>query len=223
MIRVVFLCLCGFDYVHLSILWRQSISVSHIPLYCTSNFSLPSLFLCLPPLSSPSPLWSFWMEAENRRERLFQSELLSRNAYIWSLTPRQGLMESQVRQCGLLWFVKRGGGGGGGGRRRGGSYAYYYACACIIISGRPTVCAHAHVKNLDAKSVRQSESDSVSFCLVMCVRQCCCWAKLAPGEEMEESVWEGEEKRQGWWWWWWWGWRGGTRGLTMTTQMHQSH
>lgn len=43
---------------------------------------------------------------------------------------------------------------------------------------------------------------------------------------MEESVWEGEEKRQGWWdgddddddea-------EGGTRGLTMTTQMHQPH
>lgn len=42
---------------------------------------------------------------------------------------------------------------------------------------------------------------------------------------MEESVWEGEETRQGWWdddddeaea-------EGGTRGLTMTTQMHQPH
>lgn len=43
---------------------------------------------------------------------------------------------------------------------------------------------------------------------------------------MEESVWEGEEKRQGWWddddgdddea-------EGGTRGLTMTTRMHQPH
>ncbi len=46
---------------------------------------------------------------------------------------------------------------------------------------------------------------------------------------MEESVWEGEEKRQGWWdaddddnddedea-------EGGTRGLTVTTQMHQPH
>lgn len=42
---------------------------------------------------------------------------------------------------------------------------------------------------------------------------------------MEESVWEGEEKRPGWWddandddea-------EGGTRGLTMTTQVHQSH
>lgn len=47
-------------------------SLPHIPLYCTSNFSLPSLSLCLPPLSlppslQPSPLRSFWMEAENRR------------------------------------------------------------------------------------------------------------------------------------------------------------
>lgn len=37
-------------------------SLPHIPLYCTSNFSLPSLSLCLPPLSPslspalPSPL-----------------------------------------------------------------------------------------------------------------------------------------------------------------------
>lgn len=29
------------------------ITLSHIPLYCTSNFSLLSLLLCLPPLSSP--------------------------------------------------------------------------------------------------------------------------------------------------------------------------
>ena len=72
-------------------------------------------------------------------------------------------------------------GGMEGGVGGGGSYAYYYVCACIIIissiiiiSGRPAACAHAHAKNLDAKSVRQSESDSVSFCLVMCVRQCCC-------------------------------------------------
>lgn len=56
----------------LSIPWRQSISQSLIPLYCTSNFSLLLLLPCPPsPLSlspQPSPQWSFWMEAENSWE-----------------------------------------------------------------------------------------------------------------------------------------------------------
>lgn len=66
----------------------------------------------------------------------------------------------------------------GGVAKRGG-HMPTIMCECmhIIISGKPSVCARVHIlarKNLDAKCVRQSESDSVSFCLVMCVRQCCC-------------------------------------------------
>lgn len=45
-------------------------------------------------------------------------------------------------------------------------------CASSKVGG----CATVHMrkqekKSLNAKSVRQCESDSVSFCLVMCVRQ----------------------------------------------------
>lgn len=92
-----------------SILWRQSISLSHIPLYCTSNFSLPSLFLCLPPLSSP-PLsdpseWRLRIDG-----RLFQSEQECLYMESYTTASADGVAGTPS-ECGLLWFVKRGGGG----------------------------------------------------------------------------------------------------------------
>ena len=91
---------CDFGFIHLIILWQQTSSLSDIPLYCTSNFSLLLLFLCLPSLSSP-PLsdpseWRLRID-----ERLFQSELLSRNAYIWNLTPHRALIELQVHRVNV--------------------------------------------------------------------------------------------------------------------------
>lgn len=97
---VMYVFFCSFDLVQLSILWRQSINLSHIPLYCTSNFSLLSLFLCLPSLSSPPlsepPEWRLRIDG-----RPFQSALLRRNAYIWSLTPHRALIESQVHRVNV--------------------------------------------------------------------------------------------------------------------------
>lgn len=75
-------------------------------------------------------------------------------------------------------------GGEGSGREVGGQGAHLPTIMRVCVHHHKweadcaPVCTCARQKKkkktLNAKSVRQSESDSVSFCLVMCVRQCCC-------------------------------------------------
>lgn len=55
--KEVYVSLCGLDFVHINIIVWQSIGLPHIPLYCTSNFSLLSVSFCAlpsPPLSRAS-------------------------------------------------------------------------------------------------------------------------------------------------------------------------
>lgn len=112
--------------------------------YCTSNFSL---FLC-----QPSPLWCLWIEAENRRKAVSSQ---SRNAYIWSSTPRR-----YISKYGRLWFVKR----GDGRRKEGGSRLPTITCVCVCVwppwkeASMPNVCV----------SLSQIVSHSVSS--YVCVR-----------------------------------------------------
>lgn len=151
-------------------------SFPHVHLYCT-YFSIPSPFLCLLPLPlsiSTPPLsdLSEWRLRINRR--LFHSELSNRNAYIWSLTPHRTVTELQVHKwatviCKELWRW----------RLWWWWWGYMPTIMRVCASSKVGGCATVHMrkqekKSLNAKSVRQCESDSVSFCLVMCVRQCCC-------------------------------------------------
>lgn len=91
------------DFFPVVMCGQECIRLSQVPLYCTSNFSILSLFLCLlslfhPPLSEASE-WRLRIAG-----RLLQSELLSRNAYIWSLTPSLCTdgVAGTLSECGIL-------------------------------------------------------------------------------------------------------------------------
>lgn len=72
-------------------------------------------------------------------------------------------------------------------------------CVCIIISGRPTVCASVH-----AKTSMPSVCVSVSQIVSHSVSSCVCVSAVAERNSLQGKKWRRakggrEEKRQGWW------------------------